>query len=337
MRSLLYTLTLLVGVSVCFGQDDQQQLDIPDKIEIGILENIFEPVHFDHKLHAEMTNMGAGCNTCHHHGAEGIYEPCADCHVSEEANASLSMPTINGAYHRNCLNCHQDWTTDNVCETCHIQKKFRFNLRNKLDGTDVLAHHHEEIIVPEIFHFVNPDSKQKPVSFQHREHVELYRFKCESCHRQTDCSTCHNYEAPKTEEITTLSIHHNPCSSCHDTNAPETCSGCHTATPSQGFAHTSTGFVLKDFHTKLSCETCHTGSEPIIALDPTCTECHSNFEVGEFDHSVTGLQLTEEHEEIDCYECHTDDRYDVEPSCVECHDEDLSFPTDLPGERIKLK
>lgn len=337
MKVRIGSLLLLLCLGISIGQTKQVTVDIPDKIEIGLLENIFNPVLFDHKLHADMTKMGGGCNTCHHHGSEGVYEPCADCHVSEEENASMTMPTINGAYHRNCLNCHQSWTGDKVCETCHVQKKLRFNIRKKLDSTDLLAHHHEEIIVPNIFNFVSPKSKQKPVVFQHKEHVELYRFKCEHCHRQTNCATCHNYTPSKNKKVRSLAIHHDPCSQCHDTGIETGCELCHRSTASKGFTHSNTGWELNKHHQPLKCNQCHVGKEPITALDNTCTTCHTNFEVDSFDHAVTGLQLSEDHEEIDCYECHTDDQYDITPSCVECHDEDLSFPTDIPGELIKLK
>ncbi|NQV30426.1 MAG: cytochrome c3 family protein [Candidatus Marinimicrobia bacterium] len=337
MKFYLVTILLLLNLSVCFSQSDTKQIAVPDKIQIGLLENIFEPVQFDHKLHSEMTVMGDGCNTCHHHGSEGVYVPCADCHVTDEENASLSMPTINGAYHRNCLNCHQSWYGKKLCETCHTQKKRRFNLRNTLDATDILSHHHKEIIVPDLFHFVRPESQQKPVVFQHKEHVDLYRFKCEHCHLQTNCSTCHNYSPTPAAQVKTLPVHHNPCSKCHDTQTEKSCNECHRNTPSKGFTHAKTGWELSQFHQGLSCDKCHVGAEPIRALDKTCTGCHTNFELGEFDHQVTGIQLSEEHNELDCYECHSDDRYDVVPSCVECHDEDLSFPTDIPGTRIKLK
>lgn len=330
---------LLLGVWAGFAlaQTEVKTDHFPDIIEIGLLENIFKPVQFDHKLHAEMTAMGAGCNTCHHHGSEGVFEPCADCHVQDEADASMKMPTLNGAYHRNCLNCHQSWTGDEVCKTCHIQKKFRLNLRKKLDATDVLAHHHKEIVVPKVFNYVSPGSVQKPVSFQHKEHVQLYRLKCESCHRQTDCSTCHNYIPPTQQEVKSLSVHHDPCGNCHDTKTDNSCESCHRSTPSNGFTHALTGWELNRFHKPLTCNSCHEGSDPVTKLDPTCTNCHSNFTLGEFDHKVTGLRLNDDHMEIDCYECHSDDQYDIPPSCVECHGDDVSFPIDLPGERIKLK
>jgi hypothetical protein len=328
---------LLLLLGLCFAtlpaQSPADHSQIPDHIVIGTLENIFKPVQFDHKLHADMTVMGDGCTTCHHHGEEDVFEPCADCHMTEEDNASLEMPTLNGAYHRSCLNCHQDWTGDHVCETCHEKQKLRFNTRKALDATDILAHPHKEIIVPKMFKFVTPGSKQKQVVFHHQEHVDLYRYKCEHCHRQTNCASCHNYKPASADKIMTLDIHHNPCSNCHDTTTESNCSHCHLDKASSGFSHEMTGWKLNRFHQPLTCESCHQGSEPVEALDPSCIGCHDNFEVGSFDHAVTGLVLNEEHEEIDCYECHSDDRYDLTPSCNECHDEDISFPANIPGTR----
>lgn len=337
MKHAIILALCLAGISVSFAQKSDTSHEPPAKIEIDVLSNIFEPVYFEHKLHADMTTMGKSCATCHHYAPDSLYQACGECHLSKESEASLAMPTLNGAYHRNCLNCHQDWTGDDVCETCHVKRKFSFNPRRSLDATDVLVYKHKEIVVPILFHFVSPDSKQKQVVFHHEEHVDLYRYDCEDCHRQSACTTCHDYSPQPIEHIHTLDIHHNPCSSCHDTEDDNTCTRCHTDSPPQGFNHDNTGWSLKKHHAPLACEICHAGSEPITKLDPNCTTCHVNFELDEFDHSKTGLQLNDDHIEIDCYECHIDNRYDVDPSCVECHDEDLSFPKDIPGDLIKLK
>jgi len=334
MKLKIFSACLILVSLACHGQTMDLLKGVPDRIEIGALENIFKPVLFDHKLHAEMIQPGDGCVTCHHHAEEDVFQPCADCHVAEEENASISMPTINGAYHRNCLNCHQDWMGDHVCETCHIQKKWRLNKRKSLDATDILAYQHKEIVVPEIFHFVRPGSKEKPVAFHHKEHVDLYRYKCEHCHRQTNCASCHNSSPPPAAKIMTLSIHHDPCSSCHDTDSKEECGLCHRDKPSSGFTHETTGWKLNRFHKPLSCQSCHVGTAPIVALDPDCLGCHDNFEVGSFDHRITGVILNSDHEEIDCYECHIDDHYDQPPSCVDCHDEDMVFPAFVPGEKV---
>ena len=333
MRSLIALLVLTLSFGSLIAQEAGVSPDVPEMIDIGELSNIFHPVHFAHGLHARMTVMGDGCATCHHHAEDEVYEPCSECHLAEDPTASMAMPTLNGAYHRACLNCHQDWMDDDVCHTCHLKRRFTFNARRTLDETDVLAYKHKEIIVPELVHFVPPESDEKPVLFHHREHTELFRYDCATCHRQTNCTKCHNYE-PHGKQIALLDHHHDPCSSCHDTENEQDCKKCHTDSPSSGFVHGVTGFPLNSYHSSLSCETCHEGEAPIKALDPNCMGCHDNFEIGLFDHAVSGLVLNEDHEEIDCYECHIDDDYLVAPSCMECHDEDVSYPDQLPGERV---
>ena len=337
MRCLTALLVLILSFGTLACQEAGVSSNGPEMIEIGELSNIFHPVQFAHGLHARMTVMGDGCATCHHHAEDEVYEPCSECHLAEDPTASMAMPTLNGAYHRNCLNCHQDWMDDDVCQTCHLKRRFTFNARKTLDRTDVLAYKHKEITVPELVHFVSPESDQKPVLFHHREHTKLFRYDCATCHRQTNCAKCHHFVPHDDSYIASLDHHHDPCSSCHETEQDETCSKCHTDSPSKGFVHQVTGFPLKSFHSVLTCESCHEGTAPIKALDPDCMGCHSNFEVGSFDHAVTGLVLNEDHEEIDCYECHTDDKYDIAPSCMECHDEDVSFPDQLPGDRINKK
>lgn len=335
-KALIIIMVLTFAVGTSLSQDMAPGVEYPEKIEIGELSNIFHPVDFEHGLHARMTVMGDGCATCHHHAEDDVFELCSECHLAEDPDATMAMPTLNGAYHRNCLNCHQDWVDDDVCQTCHIKRRFTFNARRTLDATDILAYKHEEIIVPEIVNFVPPESDEKPVLFHHREHTELYRYDCAACHRKTNCSKCHHIVEHEKGFVNSLTHHHDPCSSCHQTENEEQCSVCHTDTPSEGFVHAVTGFALKSFHSPLECSQCHGTESPIKSLDPNCMGCHDNFEVGLFDHQVTGLQLNEDHEEIDCYECHIDDRYDVSPSCEECHDEDISFPGQIPGTRITI-
>ena len=331
MRSLGRGLWILLLASGMMADGHQ----VPDTLVIDELENIFEPVVFYHQLHAEMSNMGSGCATCHHYSKDDVYQPCGECHERDEDQASMAMPTLNGAYHRNCLNCHQDWTNEKLCETCHVQKKFRFRVRNSLDKTDILAYKHTEIVVPEHFSFVGPDRQQLPVVFQHKEHVDLYRYKCEHCHTKSNCASCHDHEFPAKDEIISLETHHDPCSSCHSTENETQCAGCHRATPSPGFTHISTGFELKEYHGQVDCASCHPGTSPIEAPDRDCMSCHEPWEAGDIEHSITGLELSEEHQEIDCYECHLDDRYDISPSCQECHDEDIAYPASLPGVRTE--
>lgn len=337
MRRFIVGVILLFWITPLNSQEAGDKLDVPEIIEIGELSNIFHPVQFTHGLHARMIVMGDGCKTCHHYAEDDVYDPCSECHLAEDPDASIAMPTLNGAYHRNCLNCHQDWMDDDVCQTCHTKRSFTFNARRTLDETDILSYKHKEINVPELVHFVPPESTEKPVLFHHREHTQLFRYDCATCHRRTDCAKCHHYDPHEATKVATLVHHHDPCSACHETGDNQQCSFCHTDTPSQGFVHRITGFPLKSFHSGLECARCHEGTAPVKALDPDCLSCHDNFEAGLFDHRVTGLQLNDDHVDFDCYECHRDDNYNTAPNCVECHDEDVSFPTQIPGTRITSK
>ena len=51
-----------------------------DVLFMGELSQIYVPVAFPHKLHASMTEMSGGCETCHHRNPPGPIQPCKSCH-----------------------------------------------------------------------------------------------------------------------------------------------------------------------------------------------------------------------------------------------------------------
>lgn len=303
--------------------------DYPGMIEIDALENIFHPVPFAHGTHAEMADMGNGCVVCHHHAEEDIFAPCADCH---ESSGTIAMPTLNGAYHRNCLSCHREWAADQVCESCHARKLLKrwVDPKKHLDQTDFVGIEHPPIDTPSVLTFETPDL-DGIVTFHHEEHVRLYQYQCVDCHREENCSKCHDYIPKEKPGMSELPVHHTPCIQCHDTEDGD-CESCHMEEVSTGFTHDLTGFTLKAYHQDGGCNSCHPAGTPVAALDRSCIGCHDNFEIGMFNHAVTGLTLNEDHSEIDCYECHENDDYELAPVCYECHDEDVSYPAQLPGE-----
>lgn len=117
--------------------------DAPESVEIGSLSKLYEPVWFDHAMHADV----AECSQCHHHttGQEPTDErclkchaqsgetgsiSCADCHTAdrfspEDIKASrtrtyhIDKPGLKGAYHLNCIGCHQDQDGPTGCTDCH--------------------------------------------------------------------------------------------------------------------------------------------------------------------------------------------------------------------------
>ncbi len=118
--------------------------DAPESVTIDSLANLYGPVEFDHALHVEVTS----CEQCHHHttGGDVTDKNCARCHsTSGEADAvscgechepdrfhekylesleapelyHIDKPGLKGAYHLNCVGCHQETGGPTGCLDCH--------------------------------------------------------------------------------------------------------------------------------------------------------------------------------------------------------------------------
>ncbi|MBD3222501.1 hypothetical protein GF314_14795, partial [bacterium] len=92
----------------------------PEVVIIDQLADIYRPVVFAHKLHAGMADMSGGCTNCHHYSEDsGTIPPCRECHDPDKTQVDMRMPSLKGAYHRQCINCHLDWSHENACGFCH--------------------------------------------------------------------------------------------------------------------------------------------------------------------------------------------------------------------------
>ncbi len=60
----------------------QKPEQTPELIVIDQVTDRYGPVYFSHKIHAQMSNMGGGCETCHHHNTSGPILQCNNCHSS---------------------------------------------------------------------------------------------------------------------------------------------------------------------------------------------------------------------------------------------------------------
>jgi len=118
--------------------------DAPESVELDSLAKYYGPVAFDHAAHVDM----AECSNCHHHttgtgpaaptcarchdGAEeGDSVSCTDCHEAEpfiHANLvklenpeiyHIDKPGLKGAFHLNCLGCHEETGGPTGCQDCH--------------------------------------------------------------------------------------------------------------------------------------------------------------------------------------------------------------------------
>jgi DnaJ-class molecular chaperone len=96
---------------------------------LGALEKRYEPVTFSHDRH---TLMADDCATCHHHSEPGQTVACGECHGAPFDPKNLNMPGLKGAYHLQCMGCHQE--TDSgpkSCTECHGRKAGQATARDE--------------------------------------------------------------------------------------------------------------------------------------------------------------------------------------------------------------
>lgn len=305
----------------------------PEIVVIDKMSENYSGVVFSHKIHSEMSEMSDGCTGCHHYNTTGPVLNCSKCHAGERFREDISIPDLKAAYHRQCMKCHKQWSSDNGCNTqCHSRKGTE-NARNikSLEGKK-----HPELVLPTKMVWETKSKINKTVTFFHDEHIGIFKIECTSCHSQENCINCH---APKARsdfgKITkiekSIEEHHKPCSNCHTGNS---CQKCHQEKEMASFSHGKTsGWVLKAYHSKLECSKCHGNKMPYRKLDNKCISCHKDFAAG-FNHELIGISFSESHKELECKNCHTGGDFVKSPVCSDCHD-DKSFPADVPGKRVK--
>jgi hypothetical protein len=299
----------------------------PETVVIDEMSDYYNGVVFSHKVHSEMSEMSGGCNGCHHYNTTGPVMNCRKCHDSSRSREDITLPDLKAAYHRQCMTCHKQWSSDNGCNTqCHTRKGSNDQLNN-----DPLKSH-PELSLPVKLVWETNSKVNKTVTFFHDEHIQLFKINCTSCHNQESCISCHSKKAlgnfnKLIRKEKSFEEHHKPCSNCHYGNS---CQKCHQDKEMSSFDHgRSSGWVLKAYHSKLDCAKCHGTKMPYKKLNTKCASCHKSF-ASAFDHSLIGFVFSESHMELECKNCHTGGDVTKTPVCTECHD-DKSFPSDLPG------
>ncbi|MGE5795206.1 MAG: cytochrome c3 family protein [Ignavibacteria bacterium] len=316
----------------------QSAVEGPEAVKLDQLSDKYMPVVFSHKIHAQMSQMSGGCIGCHHYNTAGPVLPCSDCHSVERKREDISKPDLQAAFHRQCINCHKEWSHSTDCTSCHELKGSNGNIiqqsEEKLKGKE-----HPKVEEPQKLVYETNYNKGKIVTFFHDEHVNKFNADCISCHQKENCSKCHdkgrNLQKISSSNQVKISKskddHHQPCFKCHE---QDKCSKCHMDNPMKPFNHKiSTGWALNKFHEKFECIKCHKNSK-FVKLNNSCTSCHNNFTAG-FNHNLAGLKLDEIHAELECSDCHAENDFSKLPECSNCHD-DKSFPKDKPGKLIKI-
>ncbi|HKK20654.1 MAG TPA: cytochrome c3 family protein [candidate division Zixibacteria bacterium] len=308
---------------------DHPLAEAPDSMLLDDIQNLYMPVHFNHRLHASMSEMGGDCANCHHYSPKGKIPPCKDCHGGQDNPANLRQPSLKGAYHRQCLSCHREWSHDTKCVLCHVPRPGTELTpgATSLDSTDIMGISHPVMTEPVKKVYVTPYKEGPIVTFQHKEHIDLFGFRCVDCHKEENCSYCHDIEKPAAEKKTQEQVH----AICNDCHLEAACSKCHDNKERPGFTHNSTGWPLNKFHNKLDCWACHPTGKRISRLDKMCVNCHSGWNSENFRHAVTGLKLDEIHSEMDCTDCHPGRKYESDPACSDCHDDGRTAKDSPPG------
>ncbi|MCP4572846.1 MAG: cytochrome c3 family protein [bacterium] len=303
----------------------------PGVVVIDQLAARYEPVVFAHELHASMAAMSGGCTNCHHYSEDsGAIPTCRQCHAADRSEVDLSMPALKGAYHRQCMNCHLDWSGDNSCDFCH-REAAEPGAPVAHDATDIVGIPHPVIEAVATYTYETSHADAPVVTFHHSDHVDVFGQQCVDCHRGDSCKSCHHGDQKPAEHARL--DHVTSCCACH---GERDCNFCHGREPMPRFDHAlSTGFDLAPYHAGRACQDCHGDPRAFRYPSGDCAECHIHWEDGGFDHGITGLVLSADHEENDCSDCHVDLDFARRPSCDDCHD-DYRFPAESPHCEICL-
>ena len=303
--------------------------EAPDTMLLDEIANIYGPVTFNHKLHASMAEMGGhDCATCHHYSPPGHIPPCSDCHTPEVSTSDLRKPNLKGAYHRQCLACHREWSHDTKCVVCHLPNETSTFMKAADDPTDIIGISHPKITPPVTEVYYTPYKEAPVVTFQHQEHIDLFGFRCVDCHKEENCSYCHDLNKEVKLKKTQEQVH----AICNDCHADDRCSKCHDTKERPGFTHEATGWSLHPYHKSLDCRSCHPTGKQIASLDNHCGSCHAGWNQDNFKHANVGLALDELHRELDCEDCHADRQFTAKPTCDNCHDDERTWKEFPPGE-----
>lgn len=318
----------------------------PDVVILDELVDRYLPVPFDHKGHAAMADMTHGCDVCHHYTPEGLAHPaCKTCHELNPKRGDMRVPSLKGAYHRQCMSCHREWSGNTACAACHVAKTgpaSDVGAAQMPSKDDLIGRMHPPIPEPDIriYKALIEDRPFTEVLFRHKEHINRYGIACAECHHEDSCQHCHS-DQKQPPRVRTLADHHNPCAHCHLDVDPKRsgakCEACHYD-PRQGpprpFEHRVSDLPLMKYHRDNGCRDCHEAL-PFAKLDRECGTCHDDWTQDNFKHAVTGQLLDENHRDSECADCHVDQKYAVPPTCDNCHDEDdepaVKFPDHRPG------
>jgi len=297
----------------------------PVTVVIDELVNHYGSVVFDHALHVGMSR----CVNCHHENdADEAVAACGSCHRLADFGSTDISPSLKGAYHRQCLGCHRDWSHANACGFCHAEAGAVTPTPGAFCPADLASASIRHMRVQPTFTYQTDHPGVPVVTFQHADHTERFGVSCADCHGEQSCAQCHG---PRSEP--SMVKREESCLACHE---GQSCVYCHNVAPERRFNHAvSTGWTLETYHAALSCAECH--GDGMIAdapLTDRCRACHGDSPGTPFVHADRGVPLLGSHVEHECTDCHENGTREA-ASCDDCH-EARSYPMFSPGKPLTV-
>jgi hypothetical protein len=132
-----------LAAALLAGRSDEKPVvsmtDIPETVTIGSMSDQYKQVALPHRKmflalqkNAAESKLAAWfhdgdttlCQGCHHNSpAELKPAKCASCHTLPDTDANPLMPALRGAYHQQCIGCHQSMNIQKTgCTDCHEKK-----------------------------------------------------------------------------------------------------------------------------------------------------------------------------------------------------------------------
>jgi len=133
----------VVGVLICPASRALADAP-PESVLLDRIAELYEPVEFSHAMHADVYDCSrchhhtAGtptedgfCGRCHQEAAAGVGVACNSCHATgpaspayggkmeEQGRYHIDTPSLKGAIHLLCRNCHLEESGPTACLDCH--------------------------------------------------------------------------------------------------------------------------------------------------------------------------------------------------------------------------
>ncbi|MET0087696.1 MAG: cytochrome c3 family protein [Sedimenticola sp.] len=334
-------------------------------LQAGSLETLLMPgdVIEGHKEYEEQ------CNKCHTPFSKESQERlCLDCHeqvdhdIREQLGYHGKRPQASTA---KCTLCHTEHIGRNAdivklsestfdhndtdyplegrhqrtaCAQCHLEGKKHREAEQICFSCHREDDYHQGSLGEKCADCHSPKEWHKS-SFDH----DKTKFPLQHRHGEINCNTCHPQN--RYEKTPTLCISCHLLDDSHNGRFGTDCKKCHNDErwKQSPFDHDrETKFPLKDSHSKLKCDTCHTHNAYEEKRQRSCLSCHASedrhlgqygkqcndchneksWEDTRFDHfQKTSFPLHGKHDEAQCTACHTGDTGQLKQKhdCYSCH------------------